>query len=470
MFDKKSAEVGRLLFVLDALLSLLVFLLAFHIREATLPGETSLIEHLALFPFILVPLAYFLNRYGAYQGLRTISIASYAWMVCKALAFSMAILMVLLFAQKITFPSRGVLGIFVLFHIAVLVFVRAVLLWWYFGQTVRDDASYQRVLIIGAGKRAHRLTELLFLHSEWGTDIVGYLDTDPESVGKEILGSKVIGTVDQIESVLTSHVVDEVIIAVPRRSLEYMDKVVTACEEQGVRFRLMADVIDLSVAGAKLVRLGNIPLLTCDPVAQNENDMLSRRLLSLIFVICSLPLVLPLFAIIALAIKIDDGGPIFFYQQRVGMHKRLFPMFKFRSMAVNAEEMLAEIEHLNEADGPIFKIANDPRITRVGRFLRKTSLDELPQLINVLRGEMSLVGPRPMSVRDVDRFDKGIQRKRFSVKPGLTCLWQISGRSNLTFDQWLELDLKYIDESTPWLDIKILMLTIPAVIKGDGAV
>ena len=144
-------------------------------------------------------------------------------------------------------------------------------------------------------------------------------------------------------------------------------------------------------------------------------------------------------------------------------------MYKFRSMVTDAEAKLTEIEHLNEAEGPNFKIAVDPRITRLGRLLRKTSIDEVPQLFNVFLGDMSLVGPRPMSLRDVNLFDKGIQRKRFSVRPGITCLWQISGRSNLTFDEWLSLDLKYIDEWSLWLDFKIMLRTIPAVLKGSGA-
>ncbi len=145
-------------------------------------------------------------------------------------------------------------------------------------------------------------------------------------------------------------------------------------------------------------------------------------------------------------------------------------MLKFRSMVVDAEAKMKEIEHLNEAEGPNFKITHDPRITRVGNFIRKTSLDELPQLLNVIRGHMSLVGPRPMSQRDVELFDKGIQRKRFSVKPGLTCIWQISGRSNLSFEKWLELDLQYIDEWNLWMDLKILFKTVPVVLKGSGAV
>ena len=183
-----------------------------------------------------------------------------------------------------------------------------------------------------------------------------------------------------------------------------------------------------------------------------------------------MPFLLPIMTILAIAIKMESPGPIFFVQQRVGLRKHLFPMFKFRSMYEDAEQKMKEIEHLNEADGPIFKMTNDPRITQVGHFIRKTSLDELPQLLNVLRGEMSLVGPRPMSIRDVNLFNKGIQRKRFSVKPGITCIWQISGRSNLPFSQWLLLDLEYIENWSLSLDLKILLKTIPAVLKSKGAV
>ena len=196
---------------------------------------------------------------------------------------------------------------------------------------------------------------------------------------------------------------------------------------------------------------------------------LAKRAMDVALSLLALPLAVPLMAFIALAVKLDSPGPVLFVQQRVGLRKHLFPMFKFRSMQVDAEEQLKEIEHLNEAEGPIFKMSDDPRVTRVGRFIRKTSIDELPQLFNVLRGEMSLVGPRPMSIRDVDLFDKGIQRKRFSVKPGITCLWQISGRSDLPFHKWLELDLEYIENWSFGLDLRILLKTLPAVMRTTGA-
>jgi lipopolysaccharide/colanic/teichoic acid biosynthesis glycosyltransferase len=180
-------------------------------------------------------------------------------------------------------------------------------------------------------------------------------------------------------------------------------------------------------------------------------------------------LLLPLFVIAAIAIKLDSPGPILFVQQRMGFNKRRFRMFKFRTMEVGAEARMKEIEHLNEKQGPIFKIRNDPRITRVGRWLRKTSVDEMPQLLNVLLGDMSIVGPRPLSIRDALLLEAAWQKRRFSVKPGLTCLWQVSGRSNLSFEEWMQLDLEYIDQWSLVLDCRILLRTIPAILLARGA-
>jgi exopolysaccharide biosynthesis polyprenyl glycosylphosphotransferase len=279
----------------------------------------------------------------------------------------------------------------------------------------------------------------------------------------------VIGTVDDISSVLKNHVIDEVILAIPRAMIPNVDRIAYACEEEGVKLRFMADVFDVHVARMRLVELGSLPMLTLEPVAQEAWKVFVKRTIDLAACLVLLPVVLPVVGIIALAVKLDSPGPFFFIQERIGQNKRRFPIFKFRTMVKDAEKMMAQVEQLNEAEGPIFKIAKDPRVTRVGQFLRKTSLDELPQIFNIIRGEMSLVGPRPMSIRDVDLFDQGIQRKRFSVKPGLTCLWQVSGRSQLPFSKWLELDLYYIDHWSLSLDFKILFKTIPAVLKGRGA-
>jgi exopolysaccharide biosynthesis polyprenyl glycosylphosphotransferase len=471
LFDEKSREMSRLLFLLDILLTLLMMLLVFRVREYyRIDTSNHLAVYVALLPILGVPLGYLLTRFGAYRGLRIVSLLKYTYMVIKAFVISLTILVGILFFLKVDFVSRSFLLEFAIASILVMVAVRGGLIWWYFRRSVQLGENYLKVVIIGTGRRAKHLTEMLNRHNEWGIHILGYLDTDSKQPEGSQVDGEVLGTVQEIEKVLTSQVVDEVMLAVPRSSLSYMEEIVSACEEQGVRFRFMADVFELQVARMRLVEMDGIPLLTFDPVAQNEEKLLIKRLMDLIIVLAAMPVILPIMGLIALAIKIDDGGPVFFVQERVGLRKRIFPMMKFRSMVVDAEARLKEIEHLNEAEGPNFKIAKDPRITRVGGVLRKTSLDELPQLLNVIRGHMSLVGPRPMSQRDVELFDKGIQRKRFSVKPGLTCIWQISGRSNLSFERWLELDLKYIDEWNLWMDLKILLMTIPVVLRGSGAV
>ena len=281
---------------------------------------------------------------------------------------------------------------------------------------------------------------------------------------------QILGHVDQIKTVLRDHVVEEVIIAVPRSMLGDVADIVESCEEEGVRLLFMADLYDVQAQKVHLAMVGNIPLLGFEFVSRNQNALIAKRIFDIVVTLASMPLILPILLVTALAIRIESKGPILFVQNRVGLHKKLFPMYKFRSMVVDAEERMKEIEHLNEAEGANFKIKDDPRITRVGRFIRKMSIDELPQLINVLKGDMSLVGPRPMSIRDVSHFDKGIQRKRFSVRPGITGLWQVSGRSDLTFEQWIDLDLEYIDHWSFGLDIRILLRTIPVVLLSRGAV
>ena len=298
---------------------------------------------------------------------------------------------------------------------------------------------------------------------------MGFLDpSDPDKYNHRE-NDKVLGHVSQISKVLRSNIVDEIIIAVPRRMLDDIQAIIDACQEEGVKLRYMADLYDFEAARVKLTMVGNIPLLSFEPVAQNEKMLIVKRFVDLVMTIFAFPFLVPIFVLVSVAIRMDSPGPAIFTQERIGLHKRRFRLFKFRTMVVDAEARMAEVEHLNEAEGPNFKIANDPRMTRLGAFLRKTSIDELPQLLNVFLGNMSLVGPRPMSLRDVNLFDKGIQRKRFSVRPGLTCLWQVSGRSNLSFDDWLRLDLKYIDNWSLGLDFKILFRTVPAVLKGSGA-
>ena len=465
-----TTELSFNAFLLDVLCTVLAFLAAFWLRRF-LPdeGTVDLYSHLFLIPLLLSLTIGSLSWFGGYHGPHETTFAAYLWAICKAMFVTVGVLLALLFFLKIEYVSRFVVLIFAGLEFCVLVLNRACAI-RYFKEQVKSGRNRLRVLIVGTKNRAQELVQALQRQVAWGVHVVGFIDPDPSCLGQKIRGVPVIGTVENMHEVLKNNVFDEVIIAIPRSLLDDAEPIVQACEEEGVRLRFMADVFNVQMARISLAQVQGIPLLTMEPVSQDPRQLLAKRVFDLTLTILAIPVLVPLFALVAVAIRLDSPGPVFFVQQRVGLRKREFPMFKFRSMYVDAEERLKEIEHLNEADGPIFKIKDDPRTTRVGRFIRKTSIDELPQLINVLRGEMSLVGPRPMSLRDVDRFDRGVQRKRFSVQPGLTCLWQISGRSNLPFEKWLELDLEYITNWNFWLDVQILFKTIPAVLKSRGAV
>jgi exopolysaccharide biosynthesis polyprenyl glycosylphosphotransferase len=263
--------------------------------------------------------------------------------------------------------------------------------------------------------------------------------------------------------------VDEVVIALPAKTcFTQIQTAIQTCERAGVEAKYLSDVFQVSLARPKFEPDQDNPVVSLK-VVQDDYRLAVKRCIDISGAIVGLVLFAPVMVAIAAAIKLTSPGPVLFTQERYGLHKRRFRMFKFRTMVPDAEKQQTSLESCNEAQGPVFKIRNDPRITSIGRILRKTSLDELPQFVNVLRGEMSLVGPRPLPKRDVSRFEHASLMRRFSVKPGLTCLWQVNGRSNTDFDHWIELDLKYIDEWSLLLDAAILARTIPAVIRGSGA-
>ena len=470
MYDARSTEFNRSVLFLDIFFTIVVFLISFCSKNYYLPKESiDIYSHLFLIPLLLALLISFLSYFGAYKKPYHTSLADYLWSIFLGLTLTIGVILSLLFFLKIQYISRFVILVFAAGDLLILFIIRIFFV-KHFHRSIKSEKNSLRLIIIGTGERARELAKQLKKKSLWGLDIIGYLDPATTSVGGDVDGVPIIGTVENFSECLKKNVVDEVIIAIPRSLLQDAEPIAHACEEEGIKLRFMADVFSVQVARVSLTTVGNIPLLTMEAIALDNNKLFIKRIFDFIITSLSMPIILPIMAIVAIAIKLESPGPIFFIQERVGLRKHLFPMFKFRSMYMDAEEKLKEIEHLNEAKGPIFKMSNDPRVTRFGKFMRKTSIDELPQLFNVLSGEMSLVGPRPMSIRDVGLFTKGIQRKRFSVKPGITCIWQISGRSNLPFSEWLRLDLEYIDNWSLTLDLKILLKTIPAVLKSKGAV
>ena len=327
------------------------------------------------------------------------------------------------------------------------------------------------LLVIGGGFRSEALMAKIRERGELGYRILGYLDSTPSYSRRTVAGVPWLGKFDDLPTIIDREVVDEVAIALPIKSHYAEIKVaIDHLEEQGIAVHLLSDFFPHQLARIEPLNFHGMPLLSLHSAPRVCWRTEVKRIIDILGATLLFILTLPLLAVIAILIRIDSPGPIFFMQQRMGYNKRRFTMIKFRTMVVDAEEQLQAIEHLNEKSGPIFKIKKDPRITRLGRILRKFSLDELPQLVNVILGDMSLVGPRPLSVRDGLRLEESWQKRRFSVRPGLTCLWQISGRSDLSFDEWVELDLKYIDSWSLQLDWWILAKTIPAVLTARGSV
>ena len=283
------------------------------------------------------------------------------------------------------------------------------------------------------------------------------------------LNGPVLCGVRDLESLLMHCPVDEVIIGLPLKShFGEVEEIVGICGRAGVQMQYSLDLFNTEVAKSRKIDSDRGHQVVLEMV-HGDQRMLLKNAVDRTLAAFGLLLLWPLFAVIAIAMKSTDPGPIFFTQQRFGLNKRRFGMIKFRSMVVDAEARQAALEHMNENAGPTFKMKRDPRVTRIGSFLRSTSLDELPQLINVLKGEMSLVGPRPLPTRDVERFSEPWLMRRFSVKPGITGLWQVSGRSNTDFDNAIKLDLRYIDRWSLLMDAKILLRTVSAVVKRSGA-
>lgn len=328
----------------------------------------------------------------------------------------------------------------------------------------------RQVLIVGSGARALRLYHELSGEAATDYRVLGFVDNaGPPSPFIQIK-DRMLGELAELESILVNNVVDEVLITLPVKSFYTdIDNAIRVCERLGVESKYLSDIFGPSYATLDYEHLEGFAVTSLKPVVDDVRFVF-KRAIDLIGAALGLVLLSPLFVLSAIAIKLTSDGPVIFKQERHGRNRRRFRMYKFRTMVQNAEALQPSLERQNEAVGPVFKIRDDPRVTRVGAILRRTSLDELPQLFNVLKGEMSLVGPRPLPARDVSRFEGGWLLRRFCVLPGITGLWQISARSTIRFEDWVQHDFQYIDGWSLKLDLKILLKTVPVVWKGGGAV
>ena len=357
---------------------------------------------------------------------------------------------------RLELPSRSVLILFVLLGCGLLLAKERLLL----GHSRRLAArGLLRVPVLLAGEPGDmdQLVESLTAEQFLQIEVVERIDIKRQPLS-------------ELVDALHRHAISCVLFAAGHTYLDTVQAAINACETEGVEAWLVADFIKTSIARPTFESMGNRPMLVFRSTPDASWALLGKRVIDLVGASVGLLVISWLLLLAALAIKMFSPGPILFRQLRGGRHGKPFMMLKFRTMSTDAEMRRAELAAFNQMRGPVFKVDRDPRITPIGRFLRKTSIDELPQLINILRGEMSLVGPRPLPLYEVDKFETTAQRRRLSVAPGLTCLWQISGRNEIkNFQDWVRLDLLYIDNWSLWLDFKILLKTIPVVLLGFGA-
>lgn len=329
--------------------------------------------------------------------------------------------------------------------------------------------NLRHIVVLGTNRRARAFAEKIRERRDMGYNVIGYVDD--RSADKDGNPMGILCGISGFPEILERYVVDEVVIALPIQTFYIQIREIMAqCTEQGITVRFIMDkLFDLPNTRSRMEYLEDTPLFSLYMGPEENWAFVVKRVMDFILSAVFLVLLTPLFVLVGALIALTSRGPVFFVQDRVGHNKRRFRMYKFRTMTKEAELLQEELEGLNEAEGPVFKINNDPRITKIGKILRKTSIDELPQLVNVLKGDMSLVGPRPLPLRDYRRFQKNWQKRRVSMKPGITCLWQVCGRNDLSFDRWIELDMEYIDHWSLFLDFKILIKTIPVVLSGKGA-
>ena len=478
MFDRQYRLYSRILFAADVVAVLPALYVAYHLRHQLArlaPARLTDQFHPLLLPFqdyleyvlIFLPIwLVALHLTQRYEDLLRQSLARQVSRIAYFLVISGSLMGLATYALRLE-VSRPV---FFSFFAAMFVLlpVNRVILYWVLRSRNISQHSQVRIMIVGARERAMRIGRMLEGARKWGYLVVGYIDVDGED---DVGGSEgAVGRIRDLPLLLQGECpADELIfVGTPDPGLEEYEDILRLCENLGIRTRILADFVPASAAAVSLEFLDGVPLITFSSVPEHDLSMVMKRVIDFGLASAGLIALSPLMLVAAAAIKFTSPGPVFYRQERCGLYGRRFSLVKFRTMIDGAEDKLWEIRHLNEMDGPVFKMRNDPRVTPLGRILRRTSIDELPQLWSVIKGEMSIVGPRAPLPEEVRNYTTR-QRRRLSVRPGITCLWQVSGRNEVSFERWMEMDLQYIDNWSFWQDLRIMAKTIPAVFTGRGA-
>lgn len=481
MIKEYEAFLKRMMIFADLLIVAVSFILAYLLRaniyffykldlfpSRVVMGTIYPLDNYLWLLLIILPVWYgLLSFQGLYESFKTKRLTKTVWIIIKTGFLATLITGTFIFIFKLTYVSRIFVALFSVISVSLLSLEKIILIQG-FKHARLGENSYKHLIVVGTGKRANKFVQMVKQHPEWGMKIVGVIDDEPEKIGTDVSNIKVIGLLKDIPHILHEKIVDEVVFIIPRSWLSHVEQSILSCEREGIKVSVAVDLFNFKIGKLQATDLGGIPLMRLETTPGSPWQLFIKRGFDIIVSLVGLVLLAPILLLTALAIKLSSRGPLFFKQERNGMNGRKFTLLKFRSMVVGAEKMQEELLALNEMNGPVFKIRNDPRMTKIGKFLRKTSLDELPQLINVLKGDMSLVGPRPPIPGEVTNYEAW-QRRRLSMRPGITCFWQISGRNEIDFEKWMKLDLEYIDNWSLGLDFKIFFKTIPVVLFGTGA-
>ncbi len=398
---------------------------------------------------------------GRLQLARSFAVASAATAVLAAAGPPLGL-------EAVTYNFLGVFflaGWGLLFALRLIVRSYLALVW-------NTEGNLRHVLVVGTDSRAARFVENLLSDKQFGYKVTGFVADGPKvHEAPAVTGVPVVTDVAGLPEYLREHVVDEVAVFLPLvPCYRQVNEILGVCENHGLVVRVFPASFPGGAQAESVSRVGDESVFTMRYRPKGAVESIAKRGMDICFSFFALLLLAPFLLAVCALVKFSSPGPVFFVQERIGFNKRRFNMYKFRTMITGAEKLQDQLEEQNEASGAAFKIAKDPRVTRVGRVLRRLSIDELPQLLNVLKGDMSLVGPRPLPLRDYKRFTEEWHRRRFSVRPGLTCFWQVNGRGRVDFSHWMWLDMQYIDSWSLWLDLKLIAKTIPAVFRMSGAV
>lgn len=422
--------------------------------------------YLRIYIVVIVVSIFFLQRYSLYDTSISESLPDQFWKIIKASLYTVTVIAFISYLFRLQLFSRLVFISFTFAIIFMLWFWR-VIKHFIILNLLKKGRLLKKLLIVGAGNVGTMVAGEISQRPSLGYKIIGYVDDDPQKIGRHIQGVCVLGSSAGIEEIVKKNQVDEVLITIPSER-ELTNRIITKLRRCNLQIRIVPEMFNLMTSAVEVGQLGPVPYMRIVRTPMQGVPFVAKRIFDVIVSLLAIIVLSPIMLVTALAVRLDSPGPIIFKQKRVGKNGDLFDFYKFRSMVANAEILRQELAAANEADGPVFKIKADPRITKVGKFIRKYSIDELPQLFNVIKGDMSLVGPRPPLSGEVDRYGD-IEWRRLEVVPGITGLWQVSGRSEVSFNKWMELDIYYIENWSIWLDLKILLQTIPVVLTGKGA-